>query len=64
MRWLHGITDSMDTSLSKAPGVGDGQGSLACCSPWGRKESDVTEKLNNNNYRPRQSLAQKLVKLS
>ena len=26
-----------------APGVGDGQGDLACCSPWGRKESDVTE---------------------
>ena len=28
------------------PGVGDGQGSLACCSPWGRKESDTTEQLN------------------
>ena len=27
-------------------GVGDGQGSLACCSPWGHKESDVTEWLN------------------
>ena len=26
--------------------VGDGQGSLACCSPWGRKESDMTEQLN------------------
>ena len=25
------------------PGVGDGQGSLTCCSPWGRKESDTTE---------------------
>ena len=42
MRWLDGITDSMNMSLS-APGVGDGQGSLACCSPWGRKESDTTE---------------------
>jgi len=30
------------------PGVGDGQGGLACCSPWGRRESDVTE-LNWNN---------------
>ena len=30
-----------------APGVGDGQGSLACCSPWGRKESDVTEQQQN-----------------
>ena len=26
--------------LEQAPGVGDGEGSLACCSPWGRKESD------------------------
>ena len=30
----------------QAPGVGDGQGSLSCCSPWGRKESDTTEQLN------------------
>jgi len=28
------------------PGVGDGQGGLACCSPWGHKESDTTERLN------------------
>ena len=28
-------------------GVGDGQGSLACCSPWGRKESGTTERLNS-----------------
>ena len=28
------------------PGVGDGQGGLACCGSWGRKESDVTERLN------------------
>ena len=32
--------------LEQAPGVGDGQGSLLCCSPWGRKESDMTEQLN------------------
>ena len=30
----------------QAPGVGNGQGSLVCCSPWGRKESDTTEQLN------------------
>ena len=42
MRWLDGITDSMDMSLSKL-GVSDGQGGLACCSPWGHKESDTTE---------------------
>ena len=29
-------------------GVGDGQGGLACCSPWGLKESDTTERPNNN----------------
>ena len=28
------------------PGVGDGQGGLACCSSWGHKESDMTERLN------------------
>ena len=30
-------------------GDGDGQGGLACCSPWGHKQPDTTEKLNNNN---------------
>ena len=29
-------------------GDGEGRGSLACCSPWGLKESDMTEQLNNN----------------
>ena len=48
MRWLNGITDSMDMSLSKAPGDVEGQGCLACCNPWGHKESDTTEQLNNN----------------
>ena len=46
MRWLDGITDLMDMSLSKLMGVGDGQGSLSCCSPWGCKELDMTERLN------------------
>ena len=32
--------------FEQAPGVGDRQGSLACCSPWGRKELDMTERLN------------------
>ena len=45
MRWLDGITDSMDVSL-RTPGVGDGQGGLACCDSWGSKESDTTERLN------------------
>ena len=46
MRWLNGITDSTDMSLSKLQElVGDGQGSLACCSPQGHKELDTTEQL-------------------
>ena len=48
MRWLDGITDSMDMSLGVGTtlGVGDGQGGLACCGSWGHKESDMTEQLN------------------
>jgi len=42
MRWLDGIIDSMDMSLSKQEDS-EGQGSLACCSPWGHKESDMAE---------------------
>ena len=43
---MDGITNSMDMSLSKLVEVGDGQGGLECCSPWGLKESDTTEGLN------------------
>ena len=32
--------------FEQAPGVGNGQGSLVCCSPWGRKKSDMPERLN------------------
>ena len=32
--------------FEQAPGNGEGQGSLACCSPWGCKDSDMTEQLN------------------
>ena len=47
MRWLDGITDLMDISLSKLQElVGDGQRTLVCCSPWGHKELDTTERLN------------------
>ena len=44
MRWLDGH------EFEEAPGVGGGQGILACCNPWGRKESDTTERLTELNY--------------
>ena len=46
MRWLDGITDSMNVEFEQGLGVGDGHGSLACCSPWGPKELDTTEHQN------------------
>ena len=46
MRWLDGITDSNGHEFEQAPGVGDGQGSLVCCSPWDCKELDTNERLN------------------
>ena len=42
---MDGITDLNGHEFEQAPGVDDGQGSLACCSPWGRKKSDTTEQL-------------------
>ena len=45
MRWLDGITDSMDEFEQALEDV-QGQGSLACCSPWGYKELDTTDRLN------------------
>ena len=35
--------------FEQAPGDGEGQGSLACCNPWGRKELDMPKRLSNNN---------------
>ena len=42
MRWLDGITGSVDVSLSKVQEMVKEQGSLACCSPWDCTESDTT----------------------
>ena len=44
MRWLDGITDSMDVSLGELRGLVMDRGDLACCDSWGRKESDTTER--------------------
>ena len=44
MRWLHGISNSMDMNLSKLQGIVK-HASPACCSPWGGKESDRTDSL-------------------
>ena len=57
-RWEKGITENQMVGWHHWPnghefeyalGVGDGQGGLACCSPWGCKEFDTTDQLNNNN---------------
>ena len=41
--WHHRLNEH---EFEQGLGVGDGQGHLACCSPWGHKESDMTEQLN------------------
>ena len=44
--WYHLLNGH---EFEQAPGDGEGQGSLACCSPWGHRELDTTERLNNKN---------------
>ena len=44
--WHHRLNGH---ECEQALGVGDGQGGLACCGPWGGKESDTTERLNRNS---------------
>ena len=43
--WHHQLNGH---EFEQALGDGEGQGGLACCSPWGHKESDTTEQLNNH----------------
>ena len=43
--WHHQLSGH---EFEETPGDSEGQGSLTCCSPWGRKESDTTEGLNDN----------------
>ena len=49
MRWLDGITDSMELEFEQALCISEGQRSLVCYSLWGCKESDMTEWLDSNN---------------
>ena len=42
--WHHQLSGH---EFEQNPGNGEGQGSLECCSPWGRKESDTTYRVNN-----------------
>ena len=44
-------SDSMHISFEQVPGDGEGQGSLACCSPWGHKGLDMTERMNTKGDR-------------
>ena len=46
----HDLATSLSLHLSKLPRDGEGQGSLICCSPWGHKELDLTERLNKNTH--------------
>ena len=48
IKWLDGIINSVDISLSKTPGDSEGQEGLTCCRPWDRKDLDTTEQLNNS----------------
>ena len=43
--WSHQLNGH---EFEQIPGDSEGQGGLACCSPWGHKELDMTEQLNNN----------------
>ena len=45
VEWYHRLNRH---EFEQDPGDGEGQGSLACYSPWGQKESDTTEQLNSN----------------
>ena len=49
--WHHGLNGH---GFEQVLGDGEGQGSLACCSPWGRKELDMTQRLNHNNVDTKQ----------
>ena len=59
--WHHQLNGH---EFEQTPGDGEGQGNLACCSPWGHKESDTTERLNNKgNVRKKANASHFLIKV-
>ena len=56
--WHHRLNGH---EFERAPGVGDGQGGLACCGPWGQTESDSTERLKYNEGHLASRRAEKLA---
>jgi len=56
--WHHQLDGQ---EFEQAPGVGDGQGGLACRSPWGRKESDTTEQLNTEREKMKHNIEKQMV---
>ena len=56
--WPHQLNGH---EFEQAPGDSEGQGSLGCYSPWGRKELDTTERLKNNNKRCVATLGAKVL---
>ena len=58
--WHHRLSGH---EFEKTPGDGEEQGSLACCSPWGRKVSDMTERLNTTTFYKSDEARMQLTKL-
>ena len=58
VRWHHQLNGYQ---FEQTPGDGEGQRSLVCCSPWGHKESDMTEWLNNNMVKQGRRKSQTMV---
>ena len=58
--WHHGLSGH---EFEQTLGDGEGQGSLACCSPWGHRESDTAERLNNSRNFKKYYLAHMVMRL-
>ena len=54
--WYHGLNGH---EFEQTPGDSEGQGNMACCSSWGCRDSDTTERLNNSNKKKQTRMTQK-----